>query len=135
MPKSAKSISEYNKLLQTLDNKFNKNIHENAVRPDESINTNNITFNESIVLPPPSIETSYMKICKTPTEETNVNNIYLNDLIKRLEEEFKDYMLFNPELLEPRPVHASRKLKKNKENPLFEPIPVPELYLPKLVTI
>jgi len=135
MPKSAKSISEYNKLLQTLDNKFNKNIHKNSDRPDESIQTQTINFNDNMFVRPPTIETSYMKICKTPTEETNVNNIYLNDLIKRLEEEFKDYMLFNPELLEPRPVHSSRKLKKNKEDQLFEPVPVPELYLPKLVTI
>jgi hypothetical protein len=137
MPKTAKSISEYNKLLQTLDKKYTNKINEKTNDLDESIKTqtNNITFNESIILPPPAIETSYMKIYQTPTEETNVNNIYLNDVIQRLEEEFKDYMLFNPELLEPRPIHASRKLKKNKENPSFEPIPVPELYLPKLITI
>jgi hypothetical protein len=83
MPKNAKSISEYNKLLQTLDKKFNKK--------DLTIET---------VLPnqeswSPSSYSSSFNIYTRTTEDINIDKFYLDEIMKKLEDEFKQCMLLN----------------------------------------
>ena len=117
MPKSAKSISEYNKFLQVLDKKYANKMDAAATAKTKK--------NKDIPV-------NTQKIKPTPTEETNVSLLYLQQIKKQIEEEINNSSSnFFP--IEPRPL-STTKYTNNIQNKEYAE-PLPDLYIPVLVTI
>lgn len=135
MPKNAKSISEYNKLLQTLDKKFNKkDLTIETVSPNqESSSSSSSSYN----------------VYTRSSEDTNIDKFYLDEIMKKLEDEFKECMLFNASvygLMELKNTPYVQEQGKSRLRlptrsltpplPKLEPIPYPiSIQEPKLVNI
>ncbi|NDH66962.1 MAG: AAA family ATPase [Gammaproteobacteria bacterium] len=139
MPKNAKSISEYNKLLQTLDKKINKK--------DLTIET--VLPNQEASSPNSSSSSSSYNVYTRSSEDTNIDKFYLDEVMKKLENEFKQCMLLNTSvygLMELKNTPYVQEEGKSRVRlparsltpplPKIEPIPYPiSIPEPKLVNI